>query len=372
MAALVLGLLRWAERPSPARLGMVATMAALGLAHHLAMTLLLPAAAFFVLASAPRQALRPRALAALALGGLLGLSPYLYLPLRYLAQPAFNYAGVYDAGLRFVPVNLLTWEGFTWLVTGRAFAGQMFAYRGTELWLETRNFLILLGQAFFAVGIGPGLLGAAVLGRRNWRQAGLLLGMFGVNAAFYIGYRVVDKATMYLPAYLVWALWAGVGCQALLAAVARAGPRQAARRQRLALAALMAGTVALAVAWNWRLVDLSSDWSARRRGETILRELAPNAVLFGWWDTVPVIQYLQLVEGQRPDVLAVNRFLISPEAMRQAIGREVMLRPVYIDRTASTLDLEVQFVRAGPVYRLAPRALNPARPDPNGPDTDGR
>jgi hypothetical protein len=99
-----------------------------------------------------------------------------------------------------------------------------------------------------------------------------------------------------------------------------------------------------------------------------LRELEPNALLFGWWDTVPVIQYLQLVEGQRPDVLAVNRFLISPEDMRRAIEREVMLRPVYIDRTASQLDLNVQFERAGPVYRLAPQAP----PGTAAPGGDGR
>jgi hypothetical protein len=367
MAALVLALLRWAERPTPGRLAAVAALAGLGLAHHLAMTLLLPAAALYVLASAARQALKPRALAAAALGGLLGLSPYLTLPLRYLAQPAFNYAGVYNAALEFVPVDMLTWEGLTWLVTGRAFAGQMWDYRGAELWTEVRNFLVLLGQAFFAVGIGPGLLGMVVLARRHGRQGGLLLGMFGLNAAFYIGYRVVDKATMYLPAYLVWALWVGVGCQALLDWVARSTP-EAARRQRLALGALMVSTVALAVGWNWRLVDLSADWSARQRGEAVLRELAPNALLFGWWDTVPVIQYLQLVEGQRPDVLAVNRFLISPEDMRRAIEREVMLRPVYMDRTASQLDLEVQLERAGPVYRLAPQAP-PGTAAPNG---DGR
>jgi len=40
--------------------------------------------------------------------------------------------------------------------------------------------------------------------------------MFLATAAFYVDYRVVDKDTMYLPAYLVWALWVGLGYQALL------------------------------------------------------------------------------------------------------------------------------------------------------------
>ena len=29
---------------------------------------------------------------------------------------------------------------------------------------------------------------------------------------------------------------------------------------------------------------------------------------FGWWDSIPVVEYLQLVEGERPDVTAINRF----------------------------------------------------------------
>jgi hypothetical protein len=40
--------------------------------------------------------------------------------------------------------------------------------------------------------------------------------MFLANATFYINYRVIDKATMYLPAYLIWALWLAVGYQTLL------------------------------------------------------------------------------------------------------------------------------------------------------------
>jgi hypothetical protein len=352
MAALILALLRWSEQPTPGRLGVVGLLAGLGLAHHLAMALLLPGAAVFVLASAPRQALTPRASAA-AVGGLLaGLSLYLYLPLLYLAQPAFNYAGLYDTSLRFVPVNLLTVEGLAWLVTGRAFAGQMFGYQGAELWVEARHFVAQLGQAFFAVGLGPGLLGLLLLARRNWRQAGLLLLMFAATTAFYVDYRVLDKETMYLPSYLVWAVWVGLGYQALLDWVTAPAPTAMGSRWRAALGALMLGAVALAVGWNWRLVNLSGDWSARQRAEAILREVEPNAILFGWWDTVPAVQYLQLVEGWRPDVLVVNRFLISPDDMRRAIEREVAQRPIYIAGLVPEMSLDATVENAGSIYRL--------------------
>ena len=64
---------------------------------------------------------------------------------------------------------------------------------------------------------------------------------------------------------------------------------------------LVAG-VFVTLVWNWPLVNMADDWSARQYGEDILQELQDGAYIFGYWDTVPVIQYLQLVEGERPDV----------------------------------------------------------------------
>lgn len=74
--------------------------------HHVATALLVPGCALFVLGTAPRQALRPWAIGAALGGAALGLSVYLYLPLRAAAVPAFNYVGAYDAAGLFRPANL--------------------------------------------------------------------------------------------------------------------------------------------------------------------------------------------------------------------------------------------------------------------------
>jgi hypothetical protein len=52
--------------------------------------------------------------------------------------------------------------------------------------------------------------------RQEWRLGLFLILIFAANAVFFINYRVVDKNTMFLPAFLVWALWLGLGYQALL------------------------------------------------------------------------------------------------------------------------------------------------------------
>ena len=356
MAAIILLLLRWADTPTPHRLAWIGLAVGLSLGHHAATVLLIPGCVWYILTVAPRRAFSLRSIVYALTGLFLGLTAYLYLPWRYSTLPAFNYAGRYDALGIFTPVNLHTPAGLWWLVSGQAFAGEMLAYQGSELWAETTHFGVQLWRSFFAIGIGPGLLGVLVLLRRDWRLAGMTLLMFGCSAAFYIDYRVVDKNTMFLPTYLVWALWLGVGYQRLL------DWTDPAHRHNLRtwletwlLRAVMVGAVLFVLVWNWQLVDQSGDWSTRSRGETVLRLVEPNALIFDWWDTVPVIEYLQLVENRRPDVQAINRFLIDPKDMRQLIQYEVARRPVYIDMLPSELRHVIKAEPVGPIYRLRPR-----------------
>jgi len=327
----------------------------LSLGHHAATVLLIPGCIWYVATTAPRKAFAPRSLLATVAAMLAGFSIYLYLPLRYSALPAFNYAGYYDAAGRFVPIDLWTFDGMWWLVSGRAFARQMLAYGGAELWGELGQFGVQLWRAFFGIGIGPALLGLLILLRRDWRLGGMLLLLFGFSAAFYVDYRVIDKDTMFLPAFLIWALWLGVGYETLLGWLRDAGQAAAPRWGAWVLRAAIVGAVLFAAGWNWRLVDQSDDWSTRMRGENILYEAQPDALVLGWWDTVPPIQYLQLVEGQRLDVQAINRFLIAPDDMRRLIVREMARRPIYIDSPPQDL-LEVFDVQSvGLLYQLLPR-----------------
>ncbi len=337
MAISMLRLLHWAENPTPRRMFILALSVGLGLTHHAATILLIPGYLWYLVWTRPRQFFALPNLAAGVIGGLSGLSVYLYLPLRYATEPVFNYAGRYNAEGVFQPVNLQTLSGLWWLISGRAFQAQMAGYRWENLWPQAAGFGMNLGRAFLLIGIGPGIAGFLWLLRHRWKWGSATLWMFLAHAAFYISYRVGDKDTMYLPDYLIWALWMGVGCQWLLDWLANS-PHPLEHRAGVWLArSILVGGVIVTIWWNWGLVDLSQDWSARQRGEMILAQCEPGALFFGFWDTVPVIQYLQLVEGQRTDVQAINRFLISPTDLQLWIRREIALRPVYIDKALGNL-----------------------------------
>jgi hypothetical protein len=123
MAGLILALLRWREKPAPGRMLAIGIIAGLSLSHHAAAVLLIPGSLWMLAVTSPRALFSPRVVGAAILGLLLGLSSYLYLPLRYLSQPIFNYAGLFDANLRFQPVDLTSLEGIWWL-SGKVFSGR--------------------------------------------------------------------------------------------------------------------------------------------------------------------------------------------------------------------------------------------------------
>jgi hypothetical protein len=154
---------------------------------------------------------------------------------------------------------------------------------------------------------------------------------------------------------LIWALWTAAGYQSLLSWLRSSRGRDA---WEVYLArGVMLAVVLPALFWNVQRVNLAQDTSARERGEAILEAAEPNALIFGWWDTVPVVEYLQLVEGQRPDVKAVNRFLISGEDMETLIIREIGRRPIYINSPPVYMLSTIDAVPAGPIYKLQPRLL---------------
>jgi hypothetical protein len=54
--------------------------------------------------------------------------------------------------------------------------------------------------------------------------------------------------------------------------------------------------------WNYPRVDLSDSWITRQYAEEVLGQVAPGALIVGAWVEITPLEYLQIVEGKRPDV----------------------------------------------------------------------
>jgi hypothetical protein len=339
--------LRWRAAPSLLPFCALCLLAGLGLGVHLSLVLMLPGLAVVALAP-PLAVRRPgRLVLAGALCGLLGASVYAYLPLRYLSALALNPARDYWQ------VDLASWSGLWWMVSGAGFRHHPLGAPAPALLAEIATFVYRVWSNFLGLPALLGVVGLVVeLRRRPWVHLGLVLMLVG-HLAFSLTYAARDKEAMFLPAYLLWGIWIGLGMRAAAGWTARL-LLGTAEVPWLGAAAL-AGIAALLVVVNFRFADLAADRSARQRGEAILGALAPDAVFVGAWPDLRLVEYLQYVEGQRPDIAPVDAFF-SPTAERARRIADALAsgRPVYVTacRDLPAPTIECEFHRACQCFRL--------------------
>ncbi len=336
MAGILLALQRWDEKPTGGRLMGLSALIGLSLTHHAAAYLLIPGILVFLFLRYQKNMAAVRYWLPALGTGLIAASFYFYLPLRIGMHPTFNYAGFYSAGAIFYPYKLTRLPEFLAFISGQGFSHLMFSYNLQGLFIQLAAFGRELARAFFIIGIGPGLVGLILLLKRNKKMGLLLLLWFIATAIFYIDYKVLDKATMFLPCYLVWGIAVAVCYDQFMRWIISSKPALHNLPLR-ALQAIVIVSVVAACAWNLPLVNQNDQWNVRWEAERRLNALPENSAVIGYWSTIPVMEYLQKVEGVRPDVLLINRFLVPDDALAPLVATLSSQRTVYLGFSLSVL-----------------------------------
>jgi hypothetical protein len=106
--------------------------------------------------------------------------------------------------------------------------------------------------------------------------------------------------------------------------------------------------VAATLAWGYTRIQHSSKrrlWLFRDYGQATLAGLPPGAVVIAHWEQGMTLQYLRLVEGQRPDVW-VDVVEPTDESWGARAARRYAGRPVYFAGQPADVDgLPVELVR---------------------------
>lgn len=367
---LFLGL--WLNNGKKKHLVLFSIFFGLTLATHTSGILFAPGFAWLILRSPRWESRSWKHVPAMLAGFVTGLSPYLYLMYRAGQEPLLNYTILYPE------VDLTRLSGLWWYVSGQAYHMFAWGYSLQEVPAEVLWFFSSLWRNFLGVGLIVGIIGAVLLFRRS-KSLALGLGiMICFQAAFFINYRVSDKDTMLLPAYLIWSFLIASGIAELRRFMRSQFTNEAAVRN-FTLAAtnsLWITVIALQVILNLQWVDLRGATGYAEFGNATMAVAEPNAVVFAPWSTAVVLEYFQIVEGYRPDLVIVNQSrqevawyyeLNSMHFEYQEILAEIEARatlqlvavsqryPVYIvDFEPRFLDL-FSFVPAGPLFKLMPR-----------------
>lgn len=332
--ALVLWLtVRWADEPRGRLkdhwLILIAYLLALTVTNHLMGLLVVPAVVVYVIYSDPGVFRRWPMWVWTAVAAAVGLSVFLFLPIRAQHFPPINEGE---------PTN---WDALWAVLSRRQYQKPSLAERQADLVWQYGHYLQYFGwqfahdlgerarsltAAFFG---GLGLLGAIRQWQRDRRAALAMTALMvtvTVLLVFYLNFKygfsirpgenlsreVRERDYFFIASFMLWGVWVALGFGALIELSRRAlEPSLAPPLHRLA-----AGIVLLPA-----LIPLAGNrLTASRAGETLPRDFAidilqsvePYAVLItaGDNDTFP-LWYAQEVEGVRRDVTVANLSLMN-------------------------------------------------------------
>lgn len=355
-AGVLLCLFQWRDTRKPAWLWASAALWGLGMGNHTALILAAPGMAWLAVDNTGNAWKRPRVWgpAVLAAPAVM-FAVYLYLPIRYAAEPALDYVRAYYPDIRLDRPG-----GFFWMLRGGMFSSLFFRRPVWEIAQSAGSFALqIIGNFGFVPACFAGYGAVCMFHSRTLRAAarGLTL-IFAVHAFFYWSYGALDRKWMYSVCYAIWALFAAVGWSEAVTAFTRRTMDWA----RMLTYAVLALTV-IRLGWaNYPNVDLSDDRSARQAGEEIMAAMTANATCIGAWEHVPILEYLQVVEGLRRDIRLVNISLLGrsgAHGLAHACLRTGI--PLYTTVTNALTDETITFETTSAPYlhRVQPLAPPP-------------
>jgi len=287
----------------------------LSLGNHLSMLFLLPAGLLLALRGEFRRFLKPKTLATASAFFLLGLSVYLYLPLRAAQHPPINWGDPH------------TGPGFTWLVSARLYREFIFALPWKYIPARVSAWSALLIQQFGWWGPFLGLTGLWFWWSEDRILCGFLAIFVLISSIYAIGYNTTDSYVYLIPSLLVMALWLGKGVHCVLVAlreflcgIVRAVSSSSAFFLLSSCAFLLLPLFSLVS--NYSALDLSSDKTASDYGLGVLRTLPANAIIITDTDAHTfALWYFHYAERIRPDVAVLNATLLQYDWYREGIRR---------------------------------------------------
>jgi len=332
------------------------------LGNHLSMLMLGPAGLFLIAAGKRRNKICVKGLLAAGLSFLLGLSIYLFLPVRAMQHPAVNWGDPH------------TWSGFLWTVSGEQYRRFAFALPPSHIPARASAWAGLLVRQFGWWGLLTGLIGLWCCVNRDRTFSAFSLLAFGAVVIYAIGYNTTDSYVYLIPSYLVFATWLGVGIHYLFTTLQRLSNGVRVRAASAFASVLLLCLPFVSLSRNFSSLDLSKDRTAYEYGTKAFEVLEPSAIVIADTDRHTfALWYFSYVVGKRPDVVVLNRTLLGyswyrdnvrllypqialPSGSRDAftglIESNRSRHAIYLTDRDPGLLTHYSFSRRGPLYRL--------------------
>ncbi|OGU13459.1 MAG: hypothetical protein A2X61_00535 [Ignavibacteria bacterium GWB2_35_12] len=263
----------------------------LGFANHLTTVLMLPAILYLFFNRTDEKfnfsAERWKIFAILLIPLFIGLSFYIYLPMRAATLPEFNWGWVSR-----------NWDKFIYHVSGKQYQVWMFA----DMSLWKTNLVRFAEEVPFQlgfVGILFMLYGFYILLKTSKELFWFFIFLIVFCLAYTLNYQIHDIDTYFSTAFFALLLVSGVGLLTL-----------AKRSFRLIPAFFVLPVIALA--FNYTTNDESDNVIVPEYTKILTNNLEPNALIISaQWDYYcSAFWYMQKVEGYRKDIVLIEKELM--------------------------------------------------------------
>ncbi len=336
----------------------------LSLTNHRTMIWFAPAIACFVLWHERSTLFKPRRLLPLVIAFALPLLLYGYVFWRGDSDVGVEFH-MKDFGDMILGGNASRWMRYgplDWLIS-----------RVTDLYIP------LLIEQFTPLGFVAGLIGMIALALdsvpKGWsralpaREALIFIALANLgNSAFCVFFWTIDVEKFFLPSYITFLFFVGVGSAVIWDwAAERLLSRPLRVAAQGALALLFVGVGGFLVVKNFSPSDFSARTAAIEMWkENLSQPLEQHALIVGPWESLTPLEYAWYVEGRRTD-LERWKVIVKQEQLaltlygsrQQDIEREVRRgRPVYLTvhpsetETLGALANEFRMTRVGELWRV--------------------
>lgn len=373
ISLLVLLLLQLNESPRQGTAAVAGLTLGLALANHMSSILTFPGLAFWGGVNLYRKRISLKHVILFGVCALVGPLFYLYLPIRYAADPPLNYAKTY------FDLNLTTTRGIWSWVTGEMFRAYMGGYDWSSIWPEIGSYLLWLWTNFLGAGVFMGIVGAVAMFRRERFRFFFLALLYLAYTGFFIDYRVVNKDTMFSVSYLIWTIWIAYGTLRiagwLIPSHDFSSEISTFPLRTFAAPAVLGALAVLSLILNYTWADQSQNRTASDFANQLLTQVEPGAFVVTEWTWATPLEYLQIVKGRRPDVTVFDRGLyglaewnrlrqehvpdlLAFDRVEQQLAARIQKassdRPVYATEYDSQLSPPFLFIPTGRYYKLEP------------------
>ena len=264
----------------------------LSFTNHMSTIFLLPAFAFMYFYENKFTSGSFKVLLILLLPFFLGLSVYLYLPLRAGVSPTLNWG------------NPTTFETLRWHVSGKQYSVWVFSSIA-EMQSQMKYFFKIVPEDYMYLPIIVSLLGVVHLFKNSRKHFYFTMILFLTCFSLAINYSIVDIDSYFLLAYFIISVWIGSGVLWLYSLFTENG------RVIKPVFLLIFLLIPLIELFNYSDADESKNYLVEDYTMNVFKSVAPGGIVLSYqWDNwVSAAYYFQHVKGIRKDIVVIDKEL---------------------------------------------------------------